>query len=161
MGKWLLTDYSATLGRIFRVIFWQPNETSIPVKCWKISPLAPQRMRARISRIRRIADYGQLWHFLLWGHQLAMFRDQSAMLEEHLSQKLMRDHAYNPKIWPKMWQGGSTKRPKLLMAIFVKRPINPRGKIFQTQKTYYQNLFSSWSYRSFKFEFVGSQISSL
>ena len=68
----------------------------------RISPLAPQRMLAHKSRIRRIADYGQLWHFLLWGHQLAMFRDQSAMLEEHLSQKLMRDHAYSPKIWPKM-----------------------------------------------------------
>ena len=49
--------------------------------------------------------------FLLWRNQLAKFRDQSAMPEEHLSQKLMGHHAYNPKILLKMWQGGPKKQP--------------------------------------------------
>ena len=42
--------------------------------------------------------------------------------------------------------------------VFVKRPIKPVGKIFRTQKTDCQNLFSSRSYKSLKFEFVCSRI---
>ena len=38
----------------------------------------------------------------LWGETLATFRDQSAMLGEHLSQKLTLAQLYNPKIWPKV-----------------------------------------------------------
>ena len=40
--------------------------------------------------------------FFIWGHQLATFLDQSAMLEEYLSQKNMAP-PNNPKIWPKIF----------------------------------------------------------
>ena len=33
---------------------------------------------------------------------LETFRDQSALLGEHLSQKITRDHSNNPIFWPKM-----------------------------------------------------------
>ena len=45
--------------------------------------------------------------FFIWGHQLATFLDQSAMLEEHLSQKKTLAPPNNPKIWPKTCPGGS------------------------------------------------------
>ena len=48
-----------------------------------------------------------------------------------------------------------------LLLVFVKRSIKPLGKIFWTQKTDCQNLFSSWSYKSSKFNFVCSRISPL
>ena len=43
---------------------------------------------------------------------------------------------------------------KVRISFFVKRPIKPVGKIFRTQKTDCQNLISSRSYKSLKFEFV-------
>ena len=46
MGKWFLTDYSATFGRILMISLADPHE--IPIKWW-----------ARNFCITRIADFGQ------------------------------------------------------------------------------------------------------
>ena len=64
----------------------------------KNQPIARLRARARKLRITRIADFGLLLpksasvllkeFFFLCVETLATFRDQSAMLREHLSQKL-------------------------------------------------------------------------
>ena len=69
-------------------------------------------------------DFGQFWTkcdsffggalFFIWGHQLATFGDQSAMLGEHLSQKVPLAPPYNPKIWPKTCRRGVQKWVKIL-----------------------------------------------
>ena len=43
------------------------------------------------------------------------------------------------------------KNGQFLLAILVKMPIKPLCKLFRTQKTDCKNLFSSRSYKSFKF----------
>ena len=66
-------------------------------------------VRAPKICITRIADLGQFWPnfaqkcfgfsehtFFIWAHQHETFRDQSALLGEHLSQKITLDHTYNP-----------------------------------------------------------------
>ena len=35
MGKWFLIDYSTSVGRILMNFSADPNEISIPIKCWK------------------------------------------------------------------------------------------------------------------------------
>ena len=62
-----------------------------------------------------------------------------------------------PEVSSAFWQNP----PKTFLGFFVKRPIKPLGKIFRTQKTDCQNLFSCRSYKSLKFEFVCSRISPL
>ena len=66
-------------------------------------------MRARKICIMRIVDFGHFWPFFAQkcfafsehtfyfrAHQHETFRDQSALLGEHLSQKITLDHTYNP-----------------------------------------------------------------
>ena len=73
----------------------------------------------KLARVCAKFAYHRFWpsfdfcegNIFLWGETLATFRDQSAMLGEHLSQKLMRDHAWNPKIWPKTWPGWPKNGP--------------------------------------------------
>ena len=68
----------------------------------------------RCKRAKGIRDLRQFWpvlaqicfgfcvgQFFLCRETLATFRDQSAMLGEHLSQKLALAHPYNPMFWPK------------------------------------------------------------
>ena len=46
MGKWFLTDYSATVGRTLMIFLADRPEISIPMECQKkFGPLA--RLRAR------------------------------------------------------------------------------------------------------------------
>ena len=66
--------------------------------------------------------------FFIWGHQLATFLDQSAMLEEHLSQK----KPWLPQITPKFGQKRALGGPKIgqfFCDSFVKTPIKHVGKI--------------------------------
>ena len=90
-------------GRILMIFSAVPHETEEMVK---ISPMA--RLRATFaSRFWQKCDsffWGAL--FFILGHQLATFLDQSAMLEEHLSQKTMATPNY-PTIWPKTCQNES------------------------------------------------------
>ena len=64
-----------------------PHETEEMVK---ISPMA--RLRAHVRNFC-IMIFAKMWFvflealFIIWGHQLATFLDQPAMLEENLSQK--------------------------------------------------------------------------
>ena len=77
----------------------------------------PSSTSARNFCIARIADFGLFWprlasvfawgNFFLCGEILATFRDQSAMLGEHLSQKITLAHPYYPKFWAKTCPGGS------------------------------------------------------
>ena len=70
--------------------------------------------------------------FFLWAHQHETFRDQSAMLGEHLSKNSTYvAHPYDPLFSQKRLPGGQIS----FFAIFVKRPNKPLGKRFQTQKT--------------------------
>ena len=52
---------------------------------------------------------------------LATFRDQ--MVGKHLSKKVMRNHAFNPKIWPKMWPGWPKKRSYKSLKFEKKQPL--------------------------------------
>ena len=165
----VLTDNSATVGRILMISSADLHEILILIKWWKNQPSSLQ-MPSRKIRIIRIVDFGQFWPifaqrclgfsehtFYFWAHQHETFGYQSALLGEHLSQKFTPDHIYN-NFWPKtsflesiFWGGG----------MFVKRPIKHLGKIFRTQKTDCQNHVPSQSNMSLKFEFVCSQISPL
>ena len=54
MGNQFSTDYSATVGRILKILSADTHENSIPTKC----PLARLRACARNSWITRIANFG-------------------------------------------------------------------------------------------------------
>ena len=119
MGKWFLTDNSATVGRILRIFLADSHEISILMKLWKISPLKCLRGRGRKLRITGIgiwANFGLILFkfsvfrrafFFLWGHhhETLTLRVQSAMLGEHFSQKLTLAHPYNPIFWPEINKG--------------------------------------------------------
>ena len=104
----------------------------------KIRPLAHLRALTCNFGITRITDLGLFWpkyaSVLLGGfvfplgRQLATFRDQSAMLEEHLSQKLPLAPSYNPIFWPKCPPG--VQKLVNFFPVFVRRPIKPLDKIF-------------------------------
>ena len=80
-----------------------PHETEEMVK---ISPMA--RLRATFA-LRFWPKCGSFFGgplFFIWGHQLATFLDQSAMLEEHLSQKKNRLLQITSKFGQKRALGG-------------------------------------------------------
>ena len=149
MGKWFLTDYSATVGWIMMIFSADPHEISLLTKWWnKISPLA----RLRALRVKQIlANFGLFLpksalvyargNFFLWGETLATFRDQSAMLGEDLSQKLPLGPPYNPLFGQKRPLGIKRKGSKFFLQFFVKRPIKPLGKISEAQKKIAQIFF--------------------
>ena len=132
-----------------------PHEILILIEWWKISPLARLQVRARKICIVRIVDFGQFWPIFaqkcsgfpagkffpvmgnssLWWETLETFRDQSALLGEYLSQKLTLAQPYNPIFWPKTsFLGYKNTLKNYFLGVFVKKPIKPLGKIFQTQK---------------------------
>ena len=131
MGKWFLTDNSATVGRILRIFLADSHEISILMKLWKISPLKCLRGRGRKLRITGIgiwANFGLILFkfsvflrafFFLWGHhhETLTLRVQSAMLGEHFSQKLTLAHPYNPIFWPK--RQDMPKPPKKIKKLFL------------------------------------------
>ena len=67
LENWFSTDYSATVCRILIIFSVDPHEISIPMKCWKISPLARLRARACNFCIACIANFGLLASFF-FGH---------------------------------------------------------------------------------------------
>ena len=80
MGKWFLSDNSATVGRILMIFSAHPHEISIPIKWWKNQPSSTSAMR----------NFPHRWEIP------EKFRDQSALLGEHLSQKLPLPSPNNP-----------------------------------------------------------------
>ena len=80
-----------------------------------------------------------------------IFRDWSAMLGEHLSQKLPLPHSYNPKFGPQMWPERKNCQ------FFVKRAIRLLSKIFRTKKLWFwscwqafTNSWNQWSHKTVK-----------
>ena len=60
LGKWFLTDNSATVGRILMIFLADLHE--ILMKWWKkISPLARKRARTLKNGITRVTNFGQFW----------------------------------------------------------------------------------------------------
>ena len=123
MGNRFLTDKSATVGRILMIFSADPYEwnfnSDVMVKKSALQHICA-RMHANLaSRVLPIlACFGPdklrffRGHFFPLGHRLATFRDQSAMLGEHLSQKLPLAPTYNPLFWRKMCPGGQKKGHK-------------------------------------------------
>ena len=110
--RWQYCDQSTSWTAVF---WWNDKKNS------RLAELA-----LRIKGI--LANFDLFWpncasafvrgNFFLWGETQATFRDQSAMLGEHLSQKLTLAHPLNPKIWQKMWPEWLITA-KFLFAIFV------------------------------------------
>ena len=95
-------------GRILNFFSAVPHETEEMVK---ISPMARLRAHARnfcITMLAKMCFFGGAL-FFIWGHQLATFLDQPAMLEENLSQK----KTWLPQITPKFGQKRALGGPKI------------------------------------------------
>ena len=103
------------------------------------------RARARKICITSIASFGLFWpklasvfpsrNFWFCRETLATIRDQSAMLGEHLSQKVMRDHAQNPKNWQKQGGGMSKNGSKKCLHNFVKNLRDQGGQTPVAEKS--------------------------
>ena len=95
LENWFSTDYSATVCRILMIFSVDPHEISIPMKWWKNQPSSTSA-RACMQLLHYV--YSKFWpisfgffgghFFFLWVYQLETLRDWSAMLGEHLSQKI-------------------------------------------------------------------------
>ena len=103
------------------------------------------RARARKICITSIASFGLFWpklasvfpsrNFWFCRETLATIRDQSAMLGEHLSQKVMRDHAQNPKNWQKQG-GGCPKMDQKNVCTILSKICEIKGAKHQWQKSH-------------------------
>ena len=124
MLKCFLTDNSATVGRILMIFLAGPHEILILIKWWKNQPSSTSA-----SAYAQILHYthSKFWPIFAqkcfgfcdgkffpsmgnpWKVQGSISIADSAMLGEHLSQKLPLAPPYNPKIWPKTCPGGGSK----------------------------------------------------
>ena len=166
MRKWFSTDYSETVGWIL-IFSKNPHEFSIPIKWWKISSRARLRACAPKIHITRIADFCLFWPrlasvsargiFFLGRETSATFRDRSAMLGEHLSQKSHMPPPKTPFLAENVTEGVK-KRSQFLGPFLSKGRLNLWAKYFKPKNRFKYYFFSSQSYKSLKFEFVWSRI---
>ena len=105
-------------GRILMIFLAVPHETEEMVK---ISPMARLGATFAVQFWPKCDLFFGGALFFIWGHQLATFLDQPAMLEENLSQKKNRAPPNNPKIWLKTCPGGSKNWSIFFVTVLSKR----------------------------------------
>ena len=171
MGKWFLTDNSATVGRILMTYSAHPNEISILIKWWKNQPSSTSAC-AQTSHYAFSGFWPIMAYFcpkvlrFYWVHFFSF---------EHINMKFS---GINQQCWGNIWSKKSRelthitsflaknvprtiqKWVKFFLAVFVKSRFNLWAKDSEPRKK--EKKISSLRYKkSLKFEFVCSRISTL
>ena len=144
----VLTDDTATVGGIFMIFSADTHEISILIKWWKNQPSSMSA--SACTQTLHYLNSG-FWpkcelfflstlFFFLWAHQHETFRYQSALLREHLSQKITLDHTYNPIFWPKTSFLGY-KIPPNLFSFFCQKADLTSGQDMQNPKNRFKKIF--------------------